>query len=262
VDNLEKETNRPHRKEFQGYHAITFEPNQKIDFFLFLWIFLKMLPFISNGKAFLFDFDGTLAHLNINFPALREEIILMAKGLGLSDPLLPEPPYLLELTQAFREQLQAMSPEKGELFYDKAMKVIEDRERQGARPENLFPYTRTVLSRIRTKKWKIAVLTRNSASSVYRVFPELDRYVDLFLPREKVVWPKPNPIHLTQAIQALEVLPPEAIMVGDHPIDIISGKKAGTRTVGVLTGRIQEKEMKDALPDLILPTIESLLELI
>jgi phosphoglycolate phosphatase len=221
-----------------------------------------MHPLFSGARAFLFDFDGTLARLNIDFPALRQEILLMARELGFSHPLPAEPPYLLELTRALRDRFVEWDRGKGEAFFEKAMALIEEREMQGARPENLFPFSRRVLGEIRDLEWKIAVLTRNSGASVYRVFPDLARQVDLFLPREKVLRPKPDPTHLLQALGTLQVLPREAVMVGDHPIDIISGRKAGTRTVAVLTGRVQEAEMKEASPDLILPSVESLPELL
>jgi phosphoglycolate phosphatase len=234
----------------------------KVDFLMLLIDGLGMHPLFSAARAFLFDFDGTLARLNIDFLALRKEIILMARGLGLTRLPPQEPPYLLELTRALREQLAALDPGRGELFYGRAMELIEERERAGAGPENLFPYTPVVLKKIRELKWKMAVLTRNSGRSVYLVFPELDNHVDLFLPREKVVRPKPDPAHLLQAVEALQVPPQDAIMVGDHPIDIVSGKKAGTRTIAVLTGRTKEGEMKEAAPDLILPSLESLLALI
>ncbi|MBA4394535.1 MAG: haloacid dehalogenase [Desulfobacca sp.] len=213
-------------------------------------------------EAFLLDFDGTLARLNIDFKALKGEILALAASFGLNDPLLPDPPYLLELTLALKEQLQDKKSPEGEAFYTQAMSLIDQREWEAASPENLFPSTPMVLKGLHEKGVKIAVLTRNSGKSVYRVFPDLDEYIDAFLPREKVQKPKPDSGHLRQAMELLKVAPEKTVMVGDHPIDILSGKEAGTLTIGVLSGRIQETEMRTAGADLVLADIGLLLDLL
>jgi phosphoglycolate phosphatase len=220
-----------------------------------------MHPLFSQIEAFLFDFDGTLARLNIDFKALRGEILALAASFGLKDPRLPDPPYLLEVTQNLKEQLQGRKDLAAEAFYGQAMSLIDNREWEAASPENLFPFTRRVLMGLHEKGIKIAVLTRNSGKSVYRVFPDLDQTIDVFLPREKVLKPKPDPDHLLQAMKILKVPPQKAAMVGDHPIDILSGKEAGTLTIGVLSGRIQEPEMRAAGADLVLADIEAILDL-
>ena len=41
-------------------------------------------------------------------------------------------------------------------------------------------------------------------------------------------------------------------MIGDHPIDIETGKNAGTRTAGVLTGHFREEDFLQAGADMVL----------
>lgn len=213
-------------------------------------------------KAFLLDFDGTLARLNIDFKTLREEILNLASSFGLKDPLLPDPPYLLEMTLAVKEQLRYRNSGSAEAFFIGAMGLIDKKEWEAAHPENLFPATRFVLLELKKRGMVIAVLTRNSGKSVYRVFPDLDSYVDAFLPRERVSKPKPDPSHLQMAIKLLNVDPSQTVMVGDHPIDIHSGKKAGTLTIGVLTGRSSRAEMESAGADRVLENIGLIMDLV
>lgn len=40
-------------------------------------------------------------------------------------------------------------------------------------------------------------------------------------------------------------------MVGDHPIDIETGKRAGAMTAGVATGRISVSELRQAGADFV-----------
>jgi phosphoglycolate phosphatase len=51
-------------------------------------------------------------------------------------------------------------------------------------------------------------------------------------------------------------------MVGDHPLDIELGRKAGTFTVGVLTGNSTQKALLQASADMILPDAPSILRII
>ncbi|MBI5583786.1 MAG: HAD family hydrolase [Deltaproteobacteria bacterium] len=219
-------------------------------------------PLLKEVKAFLFDFDGTLAELQLDFPALRREILLLAAGrFGLPDPAAPHPAYLLELTEALRNQLAVEDPEKADRFFDRAMALIVEKEQEAAHPENLFPWTKKVLDFLIRADYRVAVLTRNSGLAVRRVFPDLDRYCHLFLPREAVAKPKPDPDHVRSAVRKLGVECHQAVMVGDHPLDIRCGRQTGLVTLGVLTGRTTAAEMAAARADLILPDVGALLDL-
>ena len=218
-------------------------------------------PLLKNIKAFLFDFDGTLAELHIDFSSLRREILLLAERFGLEDPVLPSPGYLLELTGSLRDQVALRHPGKADPFFTRAMSLIDAKEREAARPENLFPFTRRVLGFLLRADYRVAVLTRNSGPSIYRVFPDLHHYCHVFLPREAVARPKPDPEHVRVAVENLGVASHQAVMVGDHTLDIRCGRQAGLKTLAVLTGRTTESEMAEARADLILPDAGALLDL-
>ena len=220
------------------------------------------LSWLASSKAFLFDFDGTLARLNIDFQALRLEILALARDFGLQEPSSATPLYLLELTGVLSAELAVKQPDRAAVFLRRSLDLIETREWQAAARENLFPETPRVLQELIKTQARVAILTRNSGASVRKVFPDIDHYCHLFLPREAVPHPKPDPGHLLKALDRFQVPASKAVMVGDHPLDVLSGKRIGANTIGVLTGHSGVPELEAAGADLILPDVGELLNLL
>lgn len=65
---------------------------------------------------------------------------------------------------------------------------------------------------------------------------------------------KPYPDPIFYAARQLGVHPEECVMIGDTTVDIRAGRAAGAQTIGVLCGFGEEKELRRAGADLILPT--------
>jgi phosphoglycolate phosphatase len=53
-------------------------------------------------------------------------------------------------------------------------------------------------------------------------------------------------------LEAFSVRGSDAVMIGDHLIDIQAGKKVKMKTIGVLTGRIIREEFEKAGADYVL----------
>jgi phosphoglycolate phosphatase-like HAD superfamily hydrolase len=60
----------------------------------------------------------------------------------------------------------------------------------------------------------------------------------------------------------VKVLPEKCLMVGDTIVDILAGKAAGMRTIGVLCGFGTQKELNKAAADYILPSPVDLISLL
>jgi phosphoglycolate phosphatase len=116
----------------------------------------------------------------------------------------------------------------------------------------LLPGVEGALTFLRRKGVRVGIVTRNCEEAVRKVFPEIDRYCDVFIARNSVKKVKPHPEHLTTTLERLKVSGEESMMVGDHPIDIRAGKRVGMRTVGVLTGRMKREDFEKAGADYIL----------
>lgn len=65
---------------------------------------------------------------------------------------------------------------------------------------------------------------------------------------------KPAPDPLLAFAEAVQVAPQACVMVGDSRHDLLAGRAANMRTVGVLTGMAREEELAD-LSDVVLPDI-------
>ena len=64
------------------------------------------------------------------------------------------------------------------------------------------------------------------------------------------------------AARQMGLEPQECVMIGDTTVDIRAGKAAGAQTVGVLCGFGDEKELRRAGADLILPSTADLAQVL
>lgn len=205
-------------------------------------------------SGLLFDFDGTLAELNIDFAAMAEKVRGMGREMGYQGPW-PQG-YLLEQVRAVSARMNSL----GEEFSRRAAALIEEREIESASRGSLFPFSRELLSSARSRGLKLAVVSRNCGAAIRMVFPEVDQAIDAFLPREAVKRHKPHPEHLLAACQQLDLAAERTVMVGDHPTDMQAAQEAGCLAVGVTTGRVDAAGLRQAGARLVLPDASGLLQ--
>jgi phosphoglycolate phosphatase len=203
-------------------------------------------------RALIFDFDGTLAELNIDFAAMRDDVMALARSLGLEGPW-PAQGYLLE-----QVALAAQGLVNG--FQAQAMALIEERELAAARQGRVFGFTRELLAAARAQGYGLAIISRNCGPAIRQVFPQVEGLCDVFLPREAVTRTKPDPHHPLEALRRLGVEPGRAALIGDHPTDLQAAQAAGCLPVGVASGRVGMAELEAAGAALALPDASGLLE--
>ena len=202
-------------------------------------------------KAIIFDFDGTLAVLNIDFNAMREQVFELMRHFDVEEKLITER-YLLEIVDEVYQILWEKNPSGAEAFYQESHHILHEVEMRAADKGKLIPGAEATLKSLREKGIKVGIITRNCEDAVRRVFPNIDRFCDVFISRNSVKKVKPHPDHLSSAMKALDMEGEEAVMIGDHTIDIQAGKRVGMRTIGVLTGRTKREEFEKAGADDIL----------
>jgi len=172
----------------------------------------ELMPPLHPIKAIIFDFDGTLAVLNIDFSAMRERVFDLMRRSGISEGAVQEK-YLLEIIDEVCEMLWKKKPSSAETFYQESHDILHEVEMKAAEEGRLIPGAAGTLKR-------------------------------------------------THVMKSLKISGKEAMMVGDHMIDIQAGKRVGMKTVGVLTGRTKKEEFEKAGADYILRDASEVYKLI
>jgi len=209
-------------------------------------------------ETIVFDFDGTLAHLNIDFSEMRRRVVSLFPAFDL-DPNLMEGRYILEGIEAGVQSLKERGEESA-LFEERAEKILLSLEEEAAKESYLLPGIPGALSQLKGKGLRLGIITRNSALAVNHVLSKGHLAYDVLLSREKMgrSQVKPDPAHLWKALQMLEGTPETSLMVGDHPLDIRVAKRVGTYSAGVLTGRHEIRDLEREGADLILESVREL----
>lgn len=213
-------------------------------------------------RALIFDFDGTLAELHIDFDLLRHKITALAEAMLDARPEPSSLPVLEWLDQLALEVEQNRGRDVALELHSRGRLIIQATELDAARQGRLFPYSRRVLASLARRKVRTAVITRNSTAAVLQVFPEIRECCDVFLPREETSAVKPDPAHLLAALSRLKVEPSQALMVGDHPMDIETGKRVGALTAGVASGRLDQDDLAEEAPDFLAQDVDDLVRLL
>lgn len=210
-------------------------------------------------EAVLFDFDGTLVHLNIDFARMRADVEALLPRYDLSvDGKASR--YTLELVE---ECVQALTVRNGgevlaEAFRRDAEAAIVAIEMEAASAAEIHPGVPELLAGLREREIKIGIVTRNCRAAVEHILSRNRLPYDALLTRDDVDVVKPDPAHLSAALELLGVAPDRALMVGDHPMDVRAGRAVGARTVAVLTGYSPAERFLPEQPDLILEWVGEL----
>ncbi len=216
---------------------------------------------LQGIRAIIFDFDGTLAVLNIDFSLMRERIYDLMRRYRVREEMVQEK-YLLEIIDEVYQILWKKNPSDAEDFYQKAHDILHEIEMKAAEMGKLIPGTENTLKSLKQRGIKIGIITRNCEDAVRKVFPNIYDFCDVFVSRNSVKKVKPHPDHLTYVMESLKISGEESVMVGDHMIDIQAGKKVGMKTIGVLTGRIKKEEFEKAEADYILRDASEICDLL
>lgn len=222
-----------------------------------------MSPLFIKGitvDTVIFDFDGTLAKLNIDFDRMRYAISELISCYGVDHQILQHR-FVLEIIDEAATLLRNYSPRRAESFIRDAHRIIEDIEIDAARRGELFSRTKSLLTILKNASLHSGIITRNCTRAVHTVFPDIASYCSVVICRDDVKHVKPHPEQLMLAIKQSGGDPARAMMIGDHPLDIETGRNARTLTAGVLTGRCSETEFIQAGADIVLPQASDILNL-
>lgn len=207
----------------------------------------------------LFDLDGTLADTDDTL------IAGLAARLGRWRRLFPaqDPkPFLRRLVVMAEGPVNGLITQLDRLgLDDEAFRLSRWFARflgqRQAEAMTLIPGVDALLQRLKPT-YRLALVTTRDRETVTRFLQMngLDGLFDAVITRDDVRRLKPHPEPILLAAQRLGLAPQECLMVGDTAVDIQAGGAAGARTVGVLCGFGQERDLADA--DLVLPTTADL----
>jgi phosphoglycolate phosphatase len=208
-----------------------------------------------------FDFDGTLARLNIDFNRMRRVIAELVSAYGMDHQDLQHK-YVLEMIDETAAILKNDSPRKSQSFKEEACRRIEDIEVEAAGRGELFEGTKKLLTTLREHSVRTGIITRNCARAVHLIFPDIPAFCTAVVCRDHVRRVKPHPEQLNLALSLLEASPGRSLMIGDHPLDIETGHNAGALSAGVLTGHFQKEDFLTAGADMVFQKATDIIHLL
>jgi phosphoglycolate phosphatase len=194
-------------------------------------------------RTVLFDFDGTLTPLTLDFGFLRSEIESLARRFTGEDLVRGlQHHYIIEMIHEVADAIG----EQADLFRRLAFEKLTSLELQATQGKVLYPYVREVLAVLKERRIATGIITRTSLAVVETVFPDVFLHMDAVVTRDETRHVKPDPRHVLKALQIMGANAAETLVVGDHPTDIAGGGVAGTLTAGVLSGRTAREAFVDA----------------
>ena len=208
--------------------------------------------------AVLFDFDGTLVNIKIDFVRMRQDVLSLGVEYGVSPK---SDIYVLEAIDEIFNTLLAKDEILASKFKKKAEQILIDIELDAVPTSICYPNADKTLEILKNKGIKVSIVTRNCRLAVLKTSEKAGFIYDVLLTRDDVQKVKPDPQHLWDALNLLEADRESSIMVGDHPMDILAGKKAGMKTAAVLTTKTED-DFKSVEPDIVLNNVSEILKIL
>jgi len=217
-------------------------------------------------KAAVFDLDGTIVDFNLDYKAMRAEVIRFLAKQGFPSSIFSLNESIFKILK--KVKIFMRNKGKGEqeiaMVREAVLSLVSRHELEAAHATTLLPGVIETLKALREMKLKMALFSVNgekSASYILRRF-RLKPFFDAVVTRESVLAVKPDPAHLEAALRALNVKPEEAIVVGDYVDDMRCAQGLKVIAVGVTTGISSPEELARSGATYLISSLMDLLNLL
>lgn len=171
-------------------------------------------------ELFIFDFDGTLVNLPVNWKKLKEDLRRLLRSKSSLVPLFPS--------------LEAITKNNRELR-EKAWKLIEEYELDAVREIKPDFEMVELFNKLQAKGYRIVLLTLQGKIPVEKALRKLklQRFFDHIITREETASREKQ---IEEMLKLSNVKPSKAIVVADRLHDISTASRLGCKTIAI-TGK-------------------------
>ncbi|WP_456427603.1 HAD family hydrolase [Rhodocaloribacter sp.] len=176
-----------------------------------------------EAPLLILDFDGTMARLAVDWPALRARLAELTRASG--GTWAPD--------AGLDANLRRLRRAHGEALFGRLCAVVAEAERAGFDPASIHAPTVALLRRRGDRPF--AVVSSNTRRALTGIFrdPAWGGLTPFVVGKEDVRRGKPDPEGLMRACRRFGVAPGEAVFAGDAPSDRAAAEAAGMPFVPV-----------------------------
>jgi pyrophosphatase PpaX len=214
---------------------------------------------LQSVKAVLFDLDGTLVDSSEAIVNVVEKVLEL-KGLTCSRAKVARM-IGLPLENIFGVLAPNLSEQEiWQLVHEYRKYYMAHHLENTA----IHPSAQMVLRRLKAKSFKLGIITSKYREPVMDVLSHfgVSELFDVVVTGYEVIRHKPAPDIVLEAAKRLGVDPKECVVVGDSPLDVQAGKRAGSFTVALLSTAYTRKQLESAKPTIIVEKLEGILDIL
>ncbi len=177
------------------------------------------LNHLDNFDGVIFDLDGTLTDLDVNWKSVRTQI----------RDLFPSSidPFSFRTDRNNHAPIYELALQHG--LYEDLLDLLASHELDGTK--NAIPLP--LLDVIPDLDCPVGLCTKNSYIASQEIAEKFNVHFDSFITRESTFEDKPNPLPLQKCIEDLEISPGNTLFIGNEKTDAETAYGAGTNFLQV-----------------------------
>lgn len=198
----------------------------------------------------IFDLDGTIIDFNLNYKAVRAEVIQFLTNQSFPQSIFSMNESVFEMLKKMEIYMKNNGKGEQEMIKSKkaVLSLVGGHELEAARSTRLIPGVLETLKVLKKKGLKMALFTLNGEKSVSYIIKcfRLESFFNVVITRDFGSAVKPDSAHLEAVLGKLNVKPEEGIVVGDSVWDMMCAHELNVIAIGVVTGISSLQELTRA----------------
>lgn len=216
---------------------------------------------IHPEYGIIFDFDGTLAFMSIDFNKMRGAVNTLFVRYHIPPDSLSRG-YILERIDEATERIRQRDPDLARAARQEALSLIESMEMEAASKSQILPGVYNRLWQLKKSGFLLAIATRNCKRALMKVTGKARIFFDIIMTRENCRTYKPEKTALYPILEQFSLPNERVFMIGDHPLDVHAARGVPITPICVLTGTGKKEELVKAGATLIFKHVNQAIDTI
>ncbi len=213
-------------------------------------------------EAVIFDLDGTLAHFNLDYKALRSEVRTYLISIHIPVSVLDVNENIFEMLKK-AEIFIKNSTKSSEAFEEvrtHAFSIAQRYEMEAATTTSLLTGAVETLKQLQNMNLTMGICTTSGEKAANYILQrfKIDGFFKVIISRDKVKFVKPHTEQVELALKKLGVHAKNTLIVGDSVVDMQSARDLKAIAVGLRSGLSTKEQLMNNGANKIITSLNDL----